>query len=65
LWWYSYSVVVLFTGFLKSKSGVVVPWATWISNFTCPPKILVRDSEIGCPDAWDGFRNVLGNLIQP
>jgi hypothetical protein len=21
-----------------------------------------RDSEIGCPDARDGFRNVLGNL---
>jgi hypothetical protein len=22
-----------------------------------------RDSEIGCPHAQDGFRNVLGNLI--
>jgi hypothetical protein len=26
-------------------------------------KYLFRDSEIGCPDAQDGFRNVLGNLI--
>jgi hypothetical protein len=24
---------------------------------------LARDSEIGCPDAQDGFRNALGNLI--
>jgi hypothetical protein len=23
---------------------------------------LARDSEIGCPDAQDSFRNVLGNL---
>jgi hypothetical protein len=23
----------------------------------------LRDSEIGCPDAQDGLRNVLGNLI--
>jgi hypothetical protein len=30
------------SGFLKSKSGVVVPGrATRISNFTCPPKIPV------------------------